>query len=141
MKPAQIIFRHAPPSPAVVARIQQELDRLERHGAGIEHCRVVVEVPHPHRRHGFPYRIEIELHVRGKDIVVHHAPPLRRLKEEVPAGSRELAAEAAHKDVYVTIRDAFEHAARLLEDRKRRRVAAVRKARARASGPVPFSPR
>lgn len=126
MNPAQIIFRDAPASAAALARIQKELGRLERHGAGIEDCRVVIEVPHPHGRHGARYGVEIELRVPGKSIVVHHLPPARRLRQAAAGKTRAAEAEATHKDVYVAIRDAFAIADRLLAEHKRAAVAAVR---------------
>ena len=66
--PLQITFRHMDSSPAVEARIRDEVDSLEQHFGRITSCRVVIEEPH-RRERGNEYHISIDLHVPGSQIV------------------------------------------------------------------------
>ncbi|MGV3662382.1 MAG: HPF/RaiA family ribosome-associated protein [Prosthecobacter sp.] len=122
--PLQITFRHMDSSPAVEARIRAEVDELEQHFGRITSCRVVVEEPH-RRQRGNEYHIAIDLHVPGSQIVVNHVPT----SHAIAGGGRELDEEPEkealrkdgdeqpeHKDVYVSIRDAFAAARRQLDD-------------------------
>lgn len=99
--PLQITFRHMDSSPAVEARIRQKVGELERFFDRIISCRVIVECAHPRRRQGNLFRVRVDLKVPGAAIVVGRDPALRH----------------AHEDVYVAIRDSFDAARRLLEDR------------------------
>jgi cold shock CspA family protein len=116
--PLQITFRNMKPSEAVEARVREEVTKLETFYQGIMHCRVMVELPHKHQRKGDLYHVRIDLTVPGQEIVIKHEPSLqaslRRVETEKRAKSTE--AHAAHKDVYVVIRDAFKEARRQLQD-------------------------
>lgn len=120
--PLQISFRNLKPSEAVEARIREEVAKLETFSQKIMHCRVVVELPNKHRRKGEIYRVRIDLTVPGEEIVVRHEPSLEASLRRVDAGKRSKSAEAhaAHKDLYVVIRDAFKEARRQLQDYARR---------------------
>lgn len=122
--PLQITFRHMDSSPAVEARIRDEVDSLEQHFGRITSCRVVIEEPH-RRERGNEYHISIDLHVPGSQIVVNHIPT----SHAIAGGGRALDEDAEkeplrkdgdehpeHKDVYVSIRDAFDAARRQLDD-------------------------
>src|SRR5688572_14654991 len=98
--PLQITFRDIEPSPAIESRIRERADRLEKSGARITSCHVVVSEPHRHHRKGDAINVRIDLKVPGQEIVVN----------------REPAASTDHADVYVAIRDAFNAARRQLED-------------------------
>lgn len=122
--PLQITFRHMDTSPAVEARIRDEVDSLEQHFGRITSCRVVIEEPH-RRQRGNEYHISIDLHVPGSQIVVNHEPvgPATavggRMPEEEPekeAWKKEGDEHPEHKDIYVSIRDAFAAARRQLDD-------------------------
>ena len=102
--PLQITFRHMAPSEAVDAAIRKHAEKLDRFARRIMACRVVVIAPHRHHRQGKLYEIRIDLTIPGEEIAV----------------TREGAENHAHEDVYVAIRDAFNSAARLLEDHTRR---------------------
>jgi ribosomal subunit interface protein len=102
--PLQISFRNMDPSPAIEARIREKAAKLERFHDRIIGCNVVVEAPHRHHHKGKLYSVRVDISVPGKDIVVDRAKPL----------------DHAHEDVYVAIRDAFNAAARRLEDHNRR---------------------
>ncbi|QQS41248.1 MAG: ribosome-associated translation inhibitor RaiA [Acidobacteriota bacterium] len=117
-KPVQITFRNMEPSPAVDARIREEIKELEEFYDRIIGCRVTAEMPHKHRRAGSRFRIKIYCTVPGGEIVVNEEPSLHSAMEDTElernAKRREVAAH--HKDIYVAIRDAFKAARRQLED-------------------------
>jgi hypothetical protein len=106
------------PSPALEARIRQEIAKLERYFDRITSCRVVVESPHHHQQRGRSYHIGIVIVVPGSEIAVTHDPPLRRTSAQGETGEVEKRDEAqpGHKDIYVCIRDSFDTARRRLED-------------------------
>jgi ribosomal subunit interface protein len=103
--PLQITFRDIETSPAIDNRIRECAEKLERVGARITSCHVVVTEPHRHHRKGEAINVRIDLKVPGDEIVVN----------------REPAANTEHADIYVAIRDAFDAARRQLEDSLRRR--------------------
>jgi len=102
--PLEISFRNMDPSPTVEARIREKAAKLERYHDRIIACTVVVEAPHRHQHKGKLYSVHIDISVPGKDLVVDRAKPL----------------DHSHEDVYVAVRDAFNAAARRLEDHARR---------------------
>jgi|UniRef100_UPI003783C097 ribosome-associated translation inhibitor RaiA len=116
--PAQITFRHMDVSPAVEARIREEAAALEHYFNRITSCRVVVEAPHQHHQRGRGFHINIDLRVPGSEIVVNHEPSLHSTAANSESGEWEkhLETQPDHKDVYVSIRDAFAAARRRLED-------------------------
>lgn len=120
--PLQITFRHMEPSPAVEARIQEEAAKLERYFEPVVSCRVVIEAPHRHHRHGGGYDINIHIGVPNSEIIVRHDPSLHSTLVQGEAGewTKQLEAQPDHKDIYVSIRDAFSAARRQLEDYARR---------------------
>ena len=109
--PLQIVFEHIGPSDAIEARIRKEMQALERFYERITSARVVVARPQHRHRTGDLFSIRIHLEIPGAaDIAI----------------SREPAADGAHEDVYVTIRDAFKAARRQLQDLTRRRQGQVK---------------
>jgi ribosomal subunit interface protein len=107
--PLQIAFEGIQHSDAIETRIREEMQKLEQFFHRIVSARVVVARPQ-HRHHkGDIYQVRIHLVVpEAHDIVV----------------SREPAANGAHEDVYVTIRDAFKAARRQLQDSVEKRAGA-----------------
>lgn len=116
--PTQITFRHMAVSPALEARIHEEVTALEHCFSRITSCLVVVEAPHQHHQRGSEFHIRINLRVPGSEIVVNHEPSLHSTlaKSESGEWEKHLEAHPDHKDVYVAIRDAFAAARRQLED-------------------------
>lgn len=116
--PVQTTFRNMDPSDAVVARIQEEANKLDKYFDRITSCRVMVEAPHRHHRRGDPFHIRIELGVPGKELVVTHEPAVRTALKHDEEGhrSKRQEVEAPHKDVYVAIRDSFKAMRRQLQD-------------------------
>jgi ribosomal subunit interface protein len=98
--PLQITFRGIPKSEAVEAKIHEKASKLERFHSHIISCRVAVEAEHKHHHQGNQYHIRIDITTPHKELVV----------------SREHHDNHAYEDVYVAIRDAFNAAARQLED-------------------------
>ncbi|MEQ1579302.1 MAG: HPF/RaiA family ribosome-associated protein [Steroidobacteraceae bacterium] len=101
--PLQMTFRHMESSPAVEARIREHVARLERFHHRITGCHIVIEGPPAHRHKGAPFDVRIDLTVPGREITVRS----------------EHAEHAAHVDVYVALRDAFNSMRRQLQDHAR----------------------
>lgn len=110
------------PSDAVDARVREEVSKLETFYQGIMRCRVVVEHPHKHHRKGDLYHVRIDLTVPGAELVVKREPSLHPNLRQVDSEkeSKRYEAHAAHKDMFVVIRDAFKEARRQLQDYARR---------------------
>jgi cold shock CspA family protein/ribosome-associated translation inhibitor RaiA len=87
----------------VEAAVREAAAKLERFADDIVSCRVTVEGPHGHNRHGNLYAVRIDVRYAGGEVVA----------------SREPGAHHAHEDVYVALRDAFSAATRQLQDRVR----------------------
>lgn len=100
--PSQITFRHMEPSSAIAARIHQKVAWLARFHDRITACHVTVEAPNRSARGAHLFHVHIDLSIPGREIVV----------------GRDPAVGHAHEDVYVAIRDAFDAAARQLEDKR-----------------------
>jgi ribosome-associated translation inhibitor RaiA len=116
--PLQITFRHMEVSPAVEARIREEVGALEHFFDRITSCRVVIEAPHRHQRRGRGFHIAIDLRVPGSEIVVNHEPSSHATLAGggTEKSEKHLEFHPDHKDVQVAIRDAFAAARRQLED-------------------------
>jgi ribosomal subunit interface protein len=102
--PLQITFHGVQRSDAIEQYIREraaKLDVLDRRVMG---CRVAVEMPHRHARHGEHYRVRIDITVPGGEVVVGR----------VPEG------DPAYEDVYAAIDAAFDDAGRRLQDFVRR---------------------
>lgn len=98
--PVQITFRNLESSDAVVSNLHERIAWLEHFSDKIISCHIVVEKPHKHHQRGNLYHVRINLRLPGAELVI----------------SREPSAHKAHKDIYVTIHDAFDEARRELED-------------------------
>jgi cold shock CspA family protein len=103
--PLQITFRNMESSEAVEDNIRKWVAKLEKVSGDLISCRVVVEAPLPHKHKGGHFHTRIDLALPGKEIVVN----------------REPSAHHGYVDVYVSLRDAFENARRLLSEEVRRR--------------------
>lgn len=103
--PLEITFHNIDPSPSMESEIRRRARKLEQFAADIVSCRVTVEAPHRHHRHGRLFRVSVDVRLPGGEIVVNRAP----LKHQ------------AHEDVYVAIGDAFKAACRQVQDAVRKR--------------------
>lgn len=100
----RIAFQNMDSSPALEADIRQRVAKLEDFHPRMIGCSVVVQAPHRHSHKGRIYEVRIDLSIPGEDIAV----------------ARESGLNHAHEDIHVALRDAFDAARRLLEDRQRR---------------------
>ncbi len=96
--PVQITFRDMSPSAAVAAHVERRAEKLETFFDRMSKCHVVVEEPHRRSRQGKKYRVEIDMHVPGRELVISRNP------------------EDSKEDLHVAIDDAFDDAERVLED-------------------------
>lgn len=132
--PLKITFRNMAPSAALEDAIHEKAAKLDAFFDRIMSCRVIVESPHRHHHKGKAYQVRIDMTVPGGELVINRAP--KRLKAKTiidPEAPTTLLTElhepskhAAHEDAYVAIRDAFNAAARKLQDYARRRSGAVK---------------
>ena len=127
--PLKITFRDMAPSPAIEANIREKAAKFDALYDRVLSCHVIVEAPHRHHHKGKAYQVRINLIVPGGELVINRAPkrldaaktPRPEEQEKELAESREPSKHAAHEDVYVAIRDAFNAAGRKLQDHARRR--------------------
>lgn len=115
----RITLRDIPQSGTLEAQIREKAEKLELFYPHIQSCRVVVELPHKHKHQGKAFNVRIDLRVPGGELVVNRD---------------------RHEDVYVALRDAFDHARRKLEDYGRRQRGDVKRhepARAATSAETP----
>lgn len=103
--PLQITFKNMETDYAFEKEIKERAKKLDKYFDHIMSCRVVVDIPHRHKVRGNQYEIRIDITVPpGNEIVVTRSPD----------------PDKAHKDPYMSIKDAFNAAARQLEDYARR---------------------
>lgn len=132
--PLQITFRNMPPSEAIENKIREKTAKLGLFDNRITGCRVVVEAPHRHHHKGKAYQVRIDLTVPGAELVINRAPQRlaaaksnrSTLSGKALAESHKPSKHAAHENVYVAIRDAFNAAGRRLRDFARRQSGAVK---------------
>ena len=119
--PLKTTFRNLDHSDTLVARIQEEADKLDKCFDRITGCRVMVEMPHRHRRHGASFHVRIEVGVPGKQLVVAHDSTPHADGNDEPQGHQVRSPEAGEtrKDVYVAIRDSFKVMRRQVEEYER----------------------
>jgi ribosomal subunit interface protein len=101
--PIQVTFRRIASSPAIEDYIRRRAAKLETFSDRIVRCRVTVEMPYRHHSHGKVYRIGIALALPGGELFVGRAPD-----------------DGTHHDPYAAVDDAFDDAARVLQDHVRK---------------------
>lgn len=94
--PLQITFRNMKPSQAVEEHIREQASKLERFNGRVVGCRVIVEVPHLRHNKGNMFHVSVDLTIPGAELVATR-------RGEDP-------------DVYIAVRDAFNHARRELTE-------------------------
>lgn len=118
----QITFRNMEPSKEIQEWIRAEAAKLDLLYSQLMGCRVMVEVPHRHRRKGSPYHIRIDLTVPHGEIVVKREPSLSAQARHL--GERQIKKHAElkipHKNLRIAIDEAFKAAGRRLQDYARR---------------------
>ncbi len=103
--PLQITFRAMPHSDSLETHVRRRAAKLDRLYERLVSCRVVLEAAHRRHRHGKRYRVSIDLGLPRGEIAVSHAPGDDRNVE----------------DAHAMVDEAFDEAARRLEDWVRRR--------------------
>ncbi|HWI81139.1 HPF/RaiA family ribosome-associated protein [Ramlibacter sp.] len=96
------------PSDALASTVREKTAKLELFCPQIMACRVTIEQPHRHRNQGRAFTVRLDLTLPGRELAVS------RVEQE---------------DVYVALRDAFDHMKRQLE-------AALDRMQAFTGGPV-----
>ena len=117
-RPVQITFRNIGVSPALEQEIRSRAAWLETFYPGIVGCRVLLEIPHRHRKRGRPVHVRIELSLPGEDVIVAHEPTLHATARPRPRKSEDL--NGRHKHALVALHEAFDVARRRIEDVARR---------------------
>ncbi len=97
--PLLITYRGFDASPALDADVRKRVDSLQRHCDSLLRCRVHVDAPSSHHRHGAPYDIRVHMEVPGKSLIANRSP----------------TQHGEHDDVHVAVRDAFRAAERELD--------------------------
>lgn len=87
------------PSEALETAALEKIAKLEQFCPQIMACHVVIDLPHRHRSQGRRFAVRVDLTLPGRELAV---------------------TRVEHADVYVTLRDAFDHMRRQLEDTMRR---------------------
>jgi cold shock CspA family protein len=101
----QISFHNLERIEAVENRILEEAAQLDQFCDRIMSCRVVVDVPHRHHLVGNVYQVRLDIKVPGEEIAIVQEPAQH---------------DPFYENVNVAIRDAFNSAARKLEEYVRR---------------------
>jgi cold shock CspA family protein len=137
--PTQVTFRGLAHSEALESDVRERVAWLEQFHAGIVRCRVIVELPHRHRRDGSHVHVRIEITVPGGEpIVISREPSLHGGLKHVAedAHRKETEIDSVHRYAVVAIREAFDTARRRLEDFAREQRGATKTHEAPAHGEV-----
>jgi cold shock CspA family protein len=118
----QITYRNIEPLQEIEELIRAEVTKLDNFYRQLMGCHATVELRHQHRRKGSRYNVTLHLTVPRGEIVVKREPSLAADVRRLGEGGIKKDAEvnAAHKDLRVAITDAFNAAARRLQDFARR---------------------
>lgn len=103
MIPFSITFRDFPESDSLWMAIQSRIQRLEHFFDHIIRSDIVISSPHRHSHREPTYHVIVRVKIPGQEIVInkdHHD-------------------DKAHRDAYLAIRDAFDAADRVLEEKTR----------------------
>jgi ribosomal subunit interface protein len=103
--PVQVTFRGIESTDAIKKAVEDRARDLERYYDKIQSCKVMVESSHRSQRQGNLYHVRVRLAVPGEEIVISRDPP----------------EHAQNEDMYLVVNEAFQSAARRLEDYVRRR--------------------
>jgi ribosomal subunit interface protein len=83
--PLQITFHDLPPSKAVEEYVRRHAAKLEGLALRITRCRVALEKPHRHSRHGQQYRVVIAVSLPGGEVVATRSPDDAKTFEDLYA--------------------------------------------------------
>jgi ribosome-associated translation inhibitor RaiA len=117
-EPVFITFRNMSAHQALSDAVLSRAHWLERFDPQVAGCRVALEFPHRHQKHGRPFSIHIQVSVPGNDVTVSHEASL---PPSVAAFYEADAEGGDHRDAIAAINDAFDIARRRVEDAARKR--------------------
>ena len=113
----QITYRNMRGSRDLDEEVTARVAWLESFHPRISSCRILLEIPHRHRRRGRTLHVRIALTLAGEEVIVSEERALRIQAMTHHRKSDEL--DGAHKDAHVAIHDAFDVARRRLDDTER----------------------
>jgi ribosome-associated translation inhibitor RaiA/cold shock CspA family protein len=102
--PLQVTFHGIPHSDAIDAYVRKRAAKLDVMAPRLMGCRVAIEKPHAHARHGEHYRVRVDVTLPGGEVVAERSP-----------GDAK-----TYEDVYAAIDAAFDDAGRRVQDFARR---------------------
>jgi len=102
--PLQITFHGLPHSDPVEQYVRSRAAKLDTMATRITSCRIALEMPHKHARHGVHFRVRVDVTLPGGEIVAARSPD----------------DDKTYEDLYATIDAAFDDAGRALQDFVRR---------------------
>ena len=117
-QPVQVTFRNMIPREALSDAVRARAHWLETFHPDLAGCRVALEFPHRHKKHGRAFSIHIQLSLPGEDVTVHHESQLHAARAALDDAG---APSDDHRDAIAAINDAFDVARRRLEDAARKR--------------------
>lgn len=116
-RPPTITWRNVEHGPEAEQDVLQYIERLDQVHPNITGVDVVVEQPHASHEQGNLYRVRVDIHLPGDQVLVKRSPPRNH----------------AHEDLHVAIRDAFKAARHSLNEK-----AAVKRREVKPHAELPF---
>ena len=95
----QVVYHNIDQSAALSEKVAKRIEKLQRFSNDIIGGRVVLDSPHNNHQKGKVFSVTLEIHTSGKEVVV----------------KQDQHDRAAHEDIYVAVRDAFNAAERQLK--------------------------
>ncbi len=95
----QVVYHNIDQSAALSENVSKRIEKLQRFSGDIIGGRVVLDSPHNNHQKGKVYSVTLEIHTSGKEVIV----------------KQDQHDRAAHEDIYVAVRDAFNAAERQLK--------------------------
>jgi len=119
--PLTVTFRDVTPSEWIEADIRKRAAKLETCCRHITSCRVVVDIPHRHRRIGNCFTIHLDLTVPGEEIAVTHGSNVYGVARDLDEyeGGKTVIKET-RKDLRIVLKEVFDVARRRLQEYSRR---------------------
>ncbi|HEY5619409.1 MAG TPA: hypothetical protein VIK60_15825 [Vicinamibacterales bacterium] len=127
--PTRVTYRGLKQMNTLESEVHDRVQWLEQFYGRIMACRVLIEVPHRHRRDGRHVRVRLELTVPGgAPIVVSHEPSLhgslKDMEETEPHKQAEV--DEVHRYARVAVHEVFDVARRQLQDFAREQRGAIK---------------
>jgi ribosomal subunit interface protein len=98
--PLQITFHEIAHSDAVEDYVRKRAAKLDMLSERITRCRVALEQPHRHARHGGHFRVRVDVTLPGGEVVATRSPDDAK----------------TYEDLYAAIDSAFDDVARRVQD-------------------------